>query len=69
MYFNGIGVKEDKTKAFDYYHLAAAKKNPEAMYKVAYMYENGIGVQANKNRADAWYKALEKEGYEISDFQ
>lgn len=69
MYFNGIGVKEDRTKAFYYYHLAAAKKNPEAMYKVAYMLENGIGVQANKNRADAWYKALEKEGYEISDFQ
>ena len=69
MYFNGIYVKEDKAKAFSYYLKAAEKENPEAMYKVALMYEKGVGTTANQRRADAWYKLIEKKGYDLNDFK
>ena len=47
IYDNGFGVKKNKSKAFDYYKLAAEKKHKIAQYNLAWMYYNGESIEKN----------------------
>lgn len=62
MYYNGEGVEKDLEKAIEYMEIAAAKKEPHAMYVLAVAY-----YRLNKfddKRSDI-AKALLKEAYEL----
>lgn len=62
MYYNGEGVEKDLEKAMEYMEIAAAKKEPHAMYvlAVAYYRLNKFG-----DKTSDIDKALLKEAYEL----
>lgn len=62
MYYNGEGVEKDLEKAMEYMEIAAAKKEPHAMYvlAVAYYRLNKFG-----DKTSDIAKALLKEAYEL----
>ncbi len=62
IYYNGEGVEKDLEKAMDYMEIAAAKKEPHAMYvlAVAYYSLNKFG-----DKTGDVAKALLKEAYEL----
>lgn len=62
MYYNGEGVEKDLEKAIEYMEIAAAKKEPHAMYvlAVAYYRLNKFG-----DKTSDISKALLKEAYEL----
>ena len=61
MYQRGDGGRQDFRRALRYFMLAAAKKDPEAMYLTGSMYYNGEGVSADYPEAFRWFRmAAEK---------
>lgn len=62
MYYNGEGVKKNLEKAIEYMEVAAAKKEPHAMYvlAVAYFRLNKFG-----DKTSDIVKALLKDAYEL----
>lgn len=62
MYYNGEGVEKDLEKAMEYMEIAAAKKEPHAMYvlAVAYYRLNKFG-----DKTSDIAKTLLKEAYEL----
>ena len=62
IYYNGEGVEKDLEKAMEYMEIAAAKKEPHAMYvlAVAYYRLNKFG-----DKTSDIVKALLKEAYEL----
>jgi TPR repeat protein len=57
LYEYGIGTKEDKQKAFEYYQEAAEQSNLDALNNVGRCYENGIGVEKNEKKAFEYYES------------
>ena len=54
------GVKQDYSKAFEWYQRAADHGNNEAMCMLGRYYEAGTGTDQNYDMAAAWYsKAME----------
>ncbi len=51
---------EEYEKAFDVYEQCSQEENPEAAYKLGWMYENGKGVSADSEKALYWYKKAAK---------
>lgn len=65
MYYRGTGLPgADYKKAFQYYKLAAAQKNPYAMYQIGMMYLYGEGVEPSKLDALTWLGSASKAGYQ-----
>ena len=62
MYFNGIGVSENKADAVKYYKMAADKGNKQAQLQIGNMYFDGIGVLENKADAVKYYKMAAEQG-------
>jgi len=62
MYYEGIGVKQDWGKAFDYAKRAALAGYPSAQFKLAHLYQAGIGTQADEKEALHWYKSAAEAG-------
>ena len=59
-YYNGFGVKEDDTKAFEWWERASGCGHAEATYYLAVCYEDGLGVEKNKKKAlELHVKAVE----------
>ena len=59
----GIGIKEDKVKAFEIYHKAfvlnlhnAENGDKQAMSNVTYYYRNGLGVSKDPEKVFEWTK-------------
>mgnify|MGYP003955752527 CR=1 FL=1 len=46
-YYNGFGVKEDDTKAFEWFERASGCGHAEATYYLAGCYVEGLGVEKN----------------------
>lgn len=67
MYANGIGVKQDETKAFLWYTKAACQGYANAQYNLGLMYEKGNGVTQDFMEAQNWYKKAAQQG--IADAQ
>ncbi len=56
MYRYGVGVKQDCTKAVEWYSMSASLGNGSAMNKIGYMYQYGEGVELNYQTAILWYQ-------------
>ena len=55
MYTKGQGVRQDYTKAMEWYLKAAAQNNPFAQIGIGMLYDNGWGIRQNRNTAKEWY--------------
>ena len=62
MYFNGLGVSQDKVKAVEWYTKSAAQGNASAQYNLGYIYEFGLGVSHDKVKAFEWYTKSAAQG-------
>ena len=58
MYLEGIGLRKDIDKAYEYLNKAATAENPEAMYRLGRLLERGE-VQESDNRKKDIEKAIE----------
>ena len=56
MYSQGLGVVQDKAKAFECYKKASDLKSVTAPFNVAVMYEQGIGTQKDRSKAAYYYQ-------------
>ncbi|WP_226661447.1 serine/threonine-protein kinase [Microbulbifer aggregans] len=61
LYFNGLGVKKNRSKAHDYFLKAARAGSKSSMGWVASNYENGRGVAQDLDKALFWHKKLADE--------
>lgn len=66
LYFEGIGVPENKTKAFDYIQKAAKQNQPKAQYQLILCYENGYGVEKDEKQAVKYCTLLARQGYAMA---
>lgn len=60
-YYCGKGVKQDFSKAIDYYKKAADLCNSEAMQSLGQCYENGVGVKKDYLEAAKWYRRAKEQ--------
>ena len=67
MYYNGIGVKEDKTLAFIWLSTAAKRGHRLAQNKLGFMYEKGIipNIKNTKKALQEYYKSA-TQNYELA---
>ena len=63
LYSNGLGVKKDAYKAFNWFMKAADGNNISAFAKVANAYAFGEGVKQSYDQAAEWYR----KGAEVGD--
>ena len=68
MYDNGFGVSKNKSKAFNYYKLAAEKKHKIAQYNLAWMYYNGESIEKNFFKAFKFYNLSAEQGYNKAQY-
>ncbi len=62
MYQNGLGVKQDYTRAL-FWHLRAAEKGDSAAQNnTGWMYRYGLGVEQDRTMAIFWYQKAAKQG-------
>lgn len=54
MYFDGLGVEQDYTKAMEWYQKAASLGDARAMNMIGFMYFNGEGVEQDYSKAMEW---------------
>ena len=54
-YYQGVGVKEDKSEAFVWFRKAAERGHADAQFQIGAMYANGKGVEANDIEAFNWH--------------
>ncbi len=55
MYYKGLGVKKDFSKAKEWFLKGANQNNSDAQYNLGYMYYHGVGVRENKITVKEWY--------------
>ena len=55
IYYDGDGVKENKTEAIKWYQKAAENNNSRAQAIVGVAYMGGIGVKQNFATAKKWF--------------
>ena len=55
-YENGIGVAEDKRKAFEWYRKAAEQGHVDAQYNLGVCYGDGLGVAKDGGRVSKWLR-------------
>lgn len=68
IYYDGDGVKENKTEAIKWYQKAAENNNPQAQAIVGAAYMGGIGVKQNFATAKKWFgKACDSKEQEACD--
>ena len=54
--------RETAEKAFEYFHKAALKGNPDAEFRLGRCYMEGIGVKADEREAVKWYSRGAEQG-------
>ncbi|HCU67625.1 MAG TPA: hypothetical protein DF774_17900 [Rheinheimera sp.] len=62
MYDNGRGVKQDSTKAFEWYQKAAEQGNAIAQYNLGLQYSKGLGIKQDNARAVEWFHKAATQG-------
>ena len=62
MYYNGISVAKDETKAVKWFRKAADQGNASAQYNLGMMYEDGKGVAKDETIAVEWYTKSAEQG-------
>ena len=66
MYDSGRGVRQDYTKAVQWYRKAAEQGNVEAQHNLGAVYVNGQGVHQDHKIAKEWYKKACDNGLQQS---
>ena len=66
MYDSGRGVRQDYTKAVQWYRKAAEQGNVEAQHNLGAVYVNGQGVRQDHKIAKEWYKKACDNGLQQS---
>ena len=64
MYRKGEGVKQDYSKAREWYEKAAKQEHAGAQYNLGIMYKNGQGVEQSDSNAIRWYAKAAAQGDE-----
>ena len=59
---NGIGVKEDRKKAFQCFHRVSEQGNGRAMCSIGKCYESGIGIEPDEKKAIESYERATEMG-------
>ncbi len=62
MYYNGDGVRQDKSETVKWIRKAAEQGHAEAQYWLGGMYENGYGVKQDYAEALKWYRKAAEQG-------
>jgi TPR repeat protein len=63
MYFDGVGVMENKPKAYIYFKVAANEEyHTRTEVMVGMMHEYGEGTRQNMDKALKYYKRAAKQG-------
>jgi TPR repeat protein len=65
-YYDGIGVKKEISKAFQYYLQAAEANEPMAMNNVGYFYLNGVVVNKNTQKGIWWTERAAAAGNTVA---
>src|SRR5687767_7422945 len=66
-YENGIGVKKDETKAFEYYKKSAEKGYNMAQNKLGILYESK-GTEKDLKKAIYWYSKAAENGNQFAQY-
>jgi hypothetical protein len=66
MYQNGIGLRINLKKAFEYYKEASNLGYVIAQDNLGYMYENGFGISKSLRKAFKSYRKASEQGYFVS---
>ncbi|AJR09145.1 hypothetical protein H744_2c2489 [Photobacterium gaetbulicola Gung47] len=61
----GYGVKQNHTKAAEWYRLSATKGNRDSQRNLAWLYESGLGTQIDKSQAFYWMSKAADTGLNI----
>ena len=62
MYYYGLGVPQDYTKAVSWYRRAAEQGNAEVQLDLGFMYDIGLGVQEDDAEAVRWLTGRGRTG-------
>ncbi len=62
-YYLGEGVKQDFTKAADWFYQAAAQGNADAQFALGSLHQNGQGVPQNFVESANWYQKAATQGH------
>lgn len=68
-YYGGVGTKRDPNRTVELLRLAAKKKDPEAIAKLAFFYENGENVPQDKQKAFRLHKRAALAGVALSQYK
>ncbi len=61
--FSAATAYDFSAGVFEFQQKMAKKGDPQAQYKLAYMYENGQGTEKDLNKATGWYKKAAKKRF------
>jgi|26BtaG_2_1085354.scaffolds.fasta_scaffold03857_3 hypothetical protein len=65
-YMDGIGVRQDYSKAFEWYKKAADQGDSNGQFNVGYLYSSGLGVRQDYSKAFEWYNKSAKQNSKIA---
>lgn len=68
LYYVGEGVKQDYSKAVEWYRKAAVQGDKDAQYNLAVAYAFGEGIQQDLKEASLWYRRSAEQGHVISQY-
>ena len=68
IYHYGQGVAQDFTKAREWYELAAAQGNADAMVSIGESYAKGQSVKQDLNEAMRWLLKAKAHGQDVSQY-
>ena len=68
LYDTGLGVAEDKAKAFEWYAKAAEQGDASAQLNLGQMFDYGSGVAKDKVKAVEWYTKSAEQGNASAQF-
>ena len=62
MYYQGEGVKQNYSKAREWFEKAAKQGHARAQFNLGFMYANGLGVEQSDSLAMRWYGRAAAQG-------
>lgn len=63
MYYHGVGIGQNYSKARQYFIKAAEQSHSRAQYNLGVMYENGYGVEQDYEQAIDWWCKASEQGH------